>query len=378
MRRKLLAAVGVAVAALATATITVQAQADPSSEPAPTPAPTVALPEPTGDTPVGRTTLHLVDHGRPDPWVPEEDRELMVSMWYPAKRAADTAAQYMTPEESTKFIAQIGAEVPPEALSTVTTTATEDATPVGGRGKSPLVVLSPGFSFPRATLTGLAEELASHGYVVAGIGHNYEAAGTTFPDGHTTDCVACATDDLDKVTRGRAADTSFVLDALTGKHPAWKGAKLIDADHIAMAGHSIGGASAIPALLSDDRIDAGANMDGKFFSPHSNWPDKPFLMMGQPKHEPAGSDETWDTAWQGLTGWKRWLTVDGTTHSSFTDLASLGDQLGLPLQDLTGDRCVTLTRAYLLAFVDTHLRGEESPVLDGPTDDHPEVQFHNP
>lgn len=36
---------------------------------------------------------------------------------------------------------------------------------------------------PRATLTGLAEELASRGYIVAGIGHNYEADGIMFPDG---------------------------------------------------------------------------------------------------------------------------------------------------------------------------------------------------
>ncbi len=39
----------------------------------------------------------------------------------------------------------------------------------------PLIVLSPGFTMPRSTLTALAEDLASHGYVVAGVDHTYES-----------------------------------------------------------------------------------------------------------------------------------------------------------------------------------------------------------
>lgn len=31
----------------------------------------LTLPAPTGPYAVGRDTLHLVDHARPDPWVPE-------------------------------------------------------------------------------------------------------------------------------------------------------------------------------------------------------------------------------------------------------------------------------------------------------------------
>jgi len=53
-----------------------------------------------------------------------------------------------------------------------------------------------------------------------------------------------------KVAAGRAADVSFVLNRLTGALPAWPGAGLIDPSRIAMAGHSIGGAAAIPAMLA--------------------------------------------------------------------------------------------------------------------------------
>jgi predicted dienelactone hydrolase len=70
-------------------------------------------------------------------------------------------------------------------LSTVRTNAADGAEPGGASARCPLVVLSPGFTSPRSTLTALAEDLASHGYVVAGIDHTYESYATAFPDGRS-------------------------------------------------------------------------------------------------------------------------------------------------------------------------------------------------
>jgi predicted dienelactone hydrolase len=88
-------------------------------------------------------------------------------------------------------------------------------------------VLSPGFTNSRSTLTALAEDLASHGYVVAGIDHTYESHATAFPDGRVTTCLAREAprrDRKEEVVASRAADVCFVLDELTGAHPAWPGA----------------------------------------------------------------------------------------------------------------------------------------------------------
>ena len=97
----------------------------------------------------------------------------------------------MTPAESRlQLTSRDITGVPPDALSTVRTNAAVDATPAGRQRSLPLVVLSPGFTSPRSTLTALAEDLASHGYVVAGIEHTYESFATAFPDGRVTTCRA--------------------------------------------------------------------------------------------------------------------------------------------------------------------------------------------
>jgi len=138
-------------------------------------------------------------------------------------------------------------------LSTVRTNAAVGASPAGIPRSLPLVVLSPGFTNSRSTLSGLAEDLASHGFVVAGIDHTYESHATAFPDGRITTCLARSarrTDEgfKEKLVAGRAADVSFVLGELTDARPARPGAGLIDPSRIAMAGHSAGGAATIAAM----------------------------------------------------------------------------------------------------------------------------------
>src|ERR1700728_4456449 len=202
----------------------------------------------------------------------------------------------MTPAESELQLTSRGITgIPPDTLSTVETNAVSDATPAGHPRSLPLVVLSPGFTSSRSTLTALAEDLASHGYVVAGIDHTYESFATAFPDGRVTTCLAREArrrggGSQEKVTAGRAADVSFVLGELTGAHPAWPGAGLIDPARIAMAGHSIGGAATIAAMLADARILAGIDMDGATVAliPEHGL-SRPFLFLGKQENYTPGS-----------------------------------------------------------------------------------------
>jgi dienelactone hydrolase len=348
---------------------------------------TPCLPEPTGQWPVGVTSLWLTDTSRPDPWAAGVSaRELMVSLWYPAAPSDGPRAEYMTPAESELQLTSRGITgVPPGVLSAVRTNAAVDAAPAGRQRALPLVVLSPGFTNSRSVLTALAEELASHGYVVVGIDHTYESFATAFPDGRITTCLARetrrpGTGFWEKLVAGRAADVCFVLDELTGAHPAWPGAALIDPSRIAMAGHSVGGAAAIAALLADSRIRAGIDMDGSLPTPiPDHGLSRPFLFLGKQTNYTPGSGgavTTWERDWRLLTGWKRWLVVAGAIHASFTDLALLADQTGIDVgAGIPGARCLDITRAYVRAFFGQHLRSTPQALLDQPSPHYPEVTF---
>ncbi|QNP71783.1 alpha/beta hydrolase [Streptomyces roseirectus] len=346
------------------------------------------LPRPTGQFAVGRDTLHLVDASRPDPWVPEAGaRELLVSLSYPARPGTGDPAAYMTTAEAERLLKNQGYDtvVPAETVSATRTNARTSARPAPGR--FPLVLLSPGFTLPRTTLTLLSEEIASRGYVVAAVDHAYESVATTFPGGRLLPCVACEKykeTGLAKVTEIRARDFSFVTDELTGDHSRHATpspyAAMIDPRRIGVAGHSVGGASAVPAMAGDPRFRAGANLDGGFFTdvPAAGLGARPFLMLGtRSTHSPGNA--TWDLAWQRLDGWKRWLTVTDAGHFTFTDLPVLAGQLGItdPDAPLPGARSGEITRAYLAAFFDLHLRHLPQPLLSGPTPTHPEVTFQH-
>ncbi|MDG6103977.1 hydrolase [Dactylosporangium aurantiacum] len=364
---------GVVAAVCLLAIVATAASATPSAEagdaragrPTATPPGVPHLPEPTGPRPVGSTSLYLEDLARPDPWVPAaRTRQLMVSLWYPAKTKHGPRVPYLTPTES-ELVLQGTVGAPSDVLSTTRTNAIRDAAPAAGGRALPLVVLSPGFTWPRSSLSALAEELASWGYAVVGIDHTYETFATTFPDGRVTTCAACELEDVDdfgrKAEASRAADISFVLDQLTGAHPVWNGAGRLDRSRIAVVGSSLGGASSTEAMLRDPRVRAGVNMDGQMFAPlPAGGLSRPLLLLGQQSfHRPGGVDDpTWDANWPLLTGWKRWLVVAGSVHASFTDYDLLAEQIGVDLgSELTGPRSVQLTRRYVRAFLDLHLRG---------------------
>lgn len=350
------------------------------------PAETLHLLKPTGPHQVGTTSLYLKDESRPDPWAAGVDaRELMVSLWYPTRSPHGRRVQYMTPAESEALLrdGEI-THLPYDILTTTRTNAFVDAPPAGRPRSLPLIVLSPGFTKPRKTLSGLAEDLASHGYLVVAIDHTYENVATTFPDGRVAPCLACDRNWGDefwaKLVAGRAADVSFVLDELTGRHPKWPGARLIDPSRIAMAGHSVGGASTVHAMVADPRIRAGINLDGAAKDPLTgSGLSRPFLFFGKESNYTPGSSpqaDTWEWDWQRMTGWKRWLVVSGTVHPSFTDVGLLGEQAGIDFgADLPAARTSEITRRYVRAFFDLHLRHRPQPLLDQPSSRYPEVKF---
>ncbi|SEG20076.1 Platelet-activating factor acetylhydrolase, isoform II [Nonomuraea solani] len=355
----------------------------------------VTLPPPAGKYPVGTVALHLVDRSRPDPWVAGRAyRELMVSVWYPARRKAGLpTAPYMSPLAAADFGRTLA---PGEVDWAGATTHSQEGAPMDRTGgRLPVVLYSPGFRVPRTFGTTVVEDLASRGYVVVSVDHTYETAQVEFPGGRLerTDFTAEWTaEDMSKAVDVRVDDMTFVLDQLArlnlGHNPDADRRRLpaglrggLNLSRIGALGHSMGGSSALQLAHDDRRVDAGVNLDGGHRGPVAQTGlAKPFLQMAAESHTRA-SDPTWQSLWDRSTGWKRELRFTGAEHISFSDAQALvpqyAEKLNVDASGLIGtidpSRSLAAQRAYSAAFFDLHLKKRGTLLFDRPSPRHPEV-----
>ena len=356
------------------------------------------LPAPTGHHRIGVVQLHLEDHSRPDPWVPTQTtRELMVSLWYPAQRTHGyPLAPWLPPAAWARFeqdnrIPQGSSGCPlPTAPSVHRSTATGA---VGRWCSTHRAAAAPATAAPSWSRNWSAADTSWSRSITP-----TTPAAVEFPDGRVeTSAIPDTPEAGEQAVAVRVADTRFVLDTLTalnaGKNP--------DAEHrnsrsglpgalrmssVAMFGHSLGGATAAAAMLEDQRIIAGVNLDGTFYGPVVNAGlDRPFLLVSS--HDGGrDNDKSWAEFWANLRGWRLTLQLTGSAHNSFSDLQALVPQAaGLlnfspdTVQQFIGtidpDRSIKNQRAYLTAFFNTHLRHREGHLLDHPSPRFPEMQF---
>ena len=151
----------------------------------------VVLPQPGGDYAVGRREFDWVDPDRLDPFgsSPGEHRELMVWVWYPAdpSSAGNTPVEYLPAGwrrarqnemgMAAFFLAQNPATIRAHAL--------QDAPLSNAQSSYPVIVMQPGLGPIASDYTTLAEDLASHGYIVFASTPTYSSSVVVFEDGRT-------------------------------------------------------------------------------------------------------------------------------------------------------------------------------------------------
>ncbi|WP_218020322.1 alpha/beta hydrolase family protein [Nocardia sienata] len=308
------------------------------------------LPAPTGPYPVGSADLRLIDPSRKDPWVPGSVRELMITVRYPARPNTAPKAPYMAAGVAAAVAAgdagKIGIE--PNLLDYRFPTHSGLGAPVAD-GRWPVLLYSPGGTLSRSHGTTQMEQLAGAGYIVVAIDHTHEAEAVEFPGGRLARKALPepSIDVLKGLITTRIADTRFVLDQLellaAGAHRDADGRALpdglntaLDLSRIGMFGHSGGGFTTAETMLVDQRISAGANLDGSMAYSQSardfgraadEGLDRPFLLMSAGDH----SLDT-DASWQQFLGHHRGplcrVHLPDGEHFSYTDYQILLPQLG--------------------------------------------------
>jgi predicted dienelactone hydrolase len=354
--------------------------------------PVFKFPTPGGPYPVGTRDFYFVDQARAEVFSaePNAKRELMVRVWYPARPESEAQVQMYWPGAS-----RVGALIlsryglPFFALNHLALVKTHsywNAPLADSSTAFPVLIFSHGLaSFDYSMNLTQMEELASHGYIVFSINHTYEAWATVFPDGrvvttldqHIDPLAASENLSLDSRLEVWVADTEFVLGQLErirveASDPL---ADKMDLERLGFFGMSFGGATAGKVCQTDPRCRAGANMDGYQYA-NAGFAAKPLNVPFLFFYSQANQGMN-DEIYSGGENQTYRVVVRGSIHSSFTDAG-----LWSPLLKYTGApidprRMISIVNAYLLAFFDKHLKGEETPLLNMNTSPYLEVDFQS-
>jgi predicted dienelactone hydrolase len=373
----------------------------------------VALPPPSGSYPVGRAMFEWTDRARTDPLAPQPgtSRELSVWLWYPAQDSPGAGSAAYAPDAwgGLHFGAPLGlAETDFGGIGTHSL----DDVPVAA-GRFPIVVLEPGLGLAAPQYTALAENLASHGYLVAGVTPSYSANLTVLhgrPVGSTpagnppafdaadlhTGLAAKAAAGLLEVwvadARFAAAEVAGLDRAASGEPAATAGrfAGHVDGARTAYVGHSFGGAASLGACRADPHCAGAVDLDGTQFGPVVRTGlDKPLMIWGsegscvtgacEPETAADASDRDTARSLLAAGSGRAWcFQLDGSKHFDFTDyaayyLAAPLRQL-LPLGGIDGGLGLTIVNTYVAAFLDQVLLSSPEPLLTAEPPPYPQVR----
>jgi dienelactone hydrolase len=263
----------------------------------------------------------------------------------------------------------------------------------------PVLLFNHGWMGRRTLDTFLTEELASHGYVVASIDHTYNTARVAFSGGRVIDgsrgsdladlggstvarIEALWNKELDKWTDDEVFVLNTLQTAATDAQSPWYGR--LNLNQVGALGHSFGGAASLQVCNMDHRVRSAINMDGWTFGGlRYRSSTKPLMFMSEAVDESvlakmlssSNPDERMEaqldltdtaavSAYLKEYGGFR-LFISGTQHMDFTDQSLVSP---LPLLSSTGPiapaRIQSILRAYVLAFFDKTLRGQDPSLLN--------------
>src|SRR5450631_1049298 len=369
----------------------------------------VTLPTPTGTFAVGRAVYDWADNETLDTLapVPGTKRELLVWIWYPSAAGQSAAMDDYVPVQMRAAAAPGGGllRLLTRDLSKVHAHSIRDADVSPQRRSYPVVIMRAGASAEVWNYSTLAEDLASHGYVVVGFDAPYRTYSVVCPDGRvmrrTPENNPELSEDQEQAQQARCvnkvltawtADIAFVLDQLerlnvsdpTGKFPG-----RLDMTRVGVFGHSFGGAQAAQFCSLDSRCKAGIDVDGSLhgsvIQAGIHMPFM-FLLSGQgdfssdAEIRQIGADI--QSVYDRLPADGRLrISIRGANHFLFSDdLALLKSHIvlrtlrALGVVGIDGRRQLAVTVYCVHSFFDAYLKGTSvsRPNISSPL--YPEIQ----
>lgn len=344
-----------------------------------------ALPKPAGTFAVGRAQYVWTDaeHNNPLAPSPGAKRQVLAWIWYPAAGpSTQTPADYLPASWRIALAHQTGfifTEFVTRDLSRVRTHSVPHPQISPQQKSYPVVLMRGGHSALTADYTTLAEDLASHGYVVVGIDVPYRTFVVVLPDGTVVarspeNNVELASEAqrvrvATKLVQASSADMAYALnemERLNDTDGSRSHGKL-DLQHVGAFGHSLGGAEALQFCHDDSRCKAGIDVDG---APFGNvvveGVSQPFMfLMSDHSDEPASEtgpiEANLHSIFDRLLRNRRvWVTIRRATHFGFQDavkspllmsiLRIRGNRLNERRQIIIASHCIN-------TFFDVYLRG---------------------
>jgi hypothetical protein len=260
------------------------------------------------------------------------------------------------------------------------------------RRSYPVVLMRPGLAALTAEYTSLAEDLASHGYVVVGFDAPYRSA--VVVSGHDGVILRTAENDADLVSgselervtsrlvQGWTADLRFALNRLEwpqASDPSGRFVGRLDLQHTGVFGHSLGGAVALQFCHDDRRCKACIDIDGApAGSVIRDGVEKPLMFLLSDHRSESASPESRQIEANirsiqshapAGAGWQ--VTIRGATHFMFSDD---GAMLKSPvvrrlmrlfgILRIEGRRQVAVKEQSVGAFFDVYLNGAPKSKLE--------------
>ena len=359
--------------------------------------PVFDLPEPEGPYTVGTKDIFL-RLGREETITEDEtnQRKLMIKVWYPSSDSGGEMDLYIDEGGRHGFAQKYG--LPNSTfnyLDKIETHVYRDATIAGE--KFPVLVFSHGYNSKANGYYALLSEIVSQGYVVFAVNHTYESTGSTFPDGseayfdyeyaqkiesgtwkNMQPVIAAFKEDLTfeerhpivkkglrtyfvrGIVERWAEDLTDVVDQLDKWNSSGFFEGRLDIQNIGVFGHSRGGGAAGEALLTDNRIKAGANIDGVQWGRivDTSFTD-PFLFISAdwPEEKEDLNSHAYINKSQSFFYEARILN---TGHSSFMDIPFM-----IPLEvlsqsgDIEPEMGIEITSRLVTSFFDRHLKNRD-------------------